>query len=99
MHSVWLQPTLGSGGVLLAKTTIDGSTTYYSLSLVADGTNYLSRLGYLPAGGSSTQLRTVNIPIVQSSLADGAWHSLAVVVESGTALFYVDGVFQTSRSG
>ena len=50
LYSLWLLMAGGaSGGVLVAKTTGSGSTTFYSLEVTANGDDFLIRLSYLPA--------------------------------------------------
>ena len=48
LFSVWLQPEVGFGGMLVAKATSDGFTRFYALELVADGGSYIVRFSFLP---------------------------------------------------
>jgi len=82
---------------LVAKTTGGGSTRFYAVALVADGESFIIRLSYLPAS-LQTGSRSVEVSVLQSTLADGSWHSLIVSVNNGTAFFYVDGAPVSSRS-
>lgn len=82
--------------MLLAKTSDSGLV--YALSLISDGDNFLLRLTYQQsANGQSLGVATAEVSLPQSDLADGAWHSLVVAVGQGTALFYRDSNFITSR--
>ncbi len=79
--------------MLLAKTADSGLV--YALSLVSDGSNFLLRLTYQQS--ESLGVGTAEASLLQADLTDGAWHSLAVATGQGTALFYRDGTFITSR--
>ena len=46
---MWLTPVPGTSGFLVAKATLDGSTRFYALEMVADGDSYIIRFSYLPA--------------------------------------------------
>lgn len=83
--------------MLLAKTSDFG--VVYALSLISDGSNYLLRLTYQQGvDGTSLGVATAEVSLLQSDLVDGTWHSLVVAVGQGTALFYRDSNFITSRS-
>ena len=84
-----------SNGVMVAKVMDGSSLSYYSLSLVADSSDYLFQFSFLPEG-VSTQ-RSVEVSFPQSQLPIGAWHSLCVAVGGGSARFYTNGTFQGSR--
>jgi hypothetical protein len=71
------------------------SLSYYSISLVADSSDYLFQFSFLPEG-ESTQ-RSVEVSFPQSQLPIGAWHSLSAVVGGGSVRFYSNGVFRGSR--
>ena len=93
--SVWMQTAAVSSGVLVAK-VMEGSTlSYYSVSLVADSSDYLFQFSYLPVGVATQQ--SVQVSFSQSQLPVGAWHSLCVVVGGGTVRFYTNGVSRGSR--
>lgn len=93
---MWLQPSTSASGALVAKTSDSG--LIYALSLVSDGSNFLLRLTYQQsANGQSLGVATVEVSMLQSSLADGVWHSLVVAVGQGMASFYRDGNFISSR--
>ena len=48
--SLWLMMAEGaSGGVLVAKITTNGLTTFYGLEVMANGDSFLIRFSYLPA--------------------------------------------------
>ncbi len=82
--------------MLLAKTSNSG--ILYALSLTADGNNFLLRLTYQQSANEELLgLATVEISLPQSDLVDGAWHSLVVAIGQGSALFYRDNNFITSR--
>ena len=90
-----MQTTGVASGVLVAKVMEGSSLSYYSISLVADSSDYLFQFSFLPEG-ASTQ-RSVEVSFPQSQLPIGAWHSLAVVVGGGSVRFYTNGVFRGSR--
>lgn len=46
---MWLMPVPGTSGFLVAKATLDGSTRFYAIEMVADGDSYIIRFSYLPA--------------------------------------------------
>ena len=94
--SVWMQASTVSNGVLVAKAMEGSSLSYYSLSLIADSSDYLFQFSFLPEGVSAQQ-RSVEVSFPQSQLPIGAWHSLCVVVGGGSARFYTNGTFQGSR--
>ena len=57
-HSLWVLVTGDTtGGVLVAKTTDSGSTTFYALELLPNGGDFLIRFSYLPA--SQTVIHTM----------------------------------------
>ena len=84
-----------SNGVLVAKVMEGTSLSYYSLSLVADSSDYLFQFSFLPEGVSTQQSVQVSFP--QSQLPMGVWHFLCVVVSGGSARFYTNGTIQGSR--
>ena len=90
-----MQAAAISNGVLVAKVMEGSSLSYYSLSLVADSADYLFQFSFLPEG--VTTQRSVEVSFSQSQLPIGEWHSLCVVVETGSARFYTNGVFRGSR--
>ena len=93
--SLWMQTAVTANGVLVAKVMEGTSLFYYSLSLVADSSDYLYQFSFL-SEGASTQ-RSVEVSFPQSQLPIGTWHSLSVVVGGGSARFYTNGVFRGSR--
>ena len=90
-NSLWLRPTSGTSGILVAQAT--DSTPLYRLSLVADSVNFIIRFSYR----SSSSLLSVETSLTQSTLTEGTWHSLVVSATNQMASFYVDGTFLTSR--
>jgi hypothetical protein len=88
-----LQPPASVDAMLLAKTSDAG--VVFALSLVSDGSNFLLRLTYQQSLSLGTA--TAEVSLQQSDLVDGAWHSLVVAVGQGTASFYRDGDFISSR--
>ena len=82
--------------MILAKTSDSG--LIYALSMIADGNNFLVRFTYQQsANGELLGVDSVEISVAQSDLVDGAWHSLVIAIGQGTALFYRDNTFLTSR--
>ena len=84
-----------SNGVLVAKVMEGTTISYYSLSLVADSSDYLFQFSFLPEGTTTQQSVEVSFP--QSQLPVGVWHSLSVSVGGSSARFYTNGVFRGSR--
>ena len=93
--SLWMQTAGVTSGVLVAKVMEGSSLSYYSISLVADSSDYLFQFSFLPEG-ASTQ-RSVEVSFPQSALPIGVWHSLSVTVGGGSVRFYSNGVFRGSR--
>lgn len=90
-----MQSDVISNGVLLAKAMEGSSLFYYRVSLIADSSDYLFQFSFLPES-TSTQ-RNVEVSFSQSQLPTGQWHSLCVVVNTGSVRFYTNGVFRGSR--
>ena len=93
--SLWMQTAGVTSGVLVAKVMEGSSLSYYSISLVADSSDYLFQFSFLPEG-ASTQ-RSVEVSFPQSALPIGVWHSLSVAVGGGSVRFYSNGVSRGSR--
>ena len=93
--SLWMQTARVTSGILVAKVMEGSSLSYYSISLVADSSDYLFQFSFLPEG-ASTQ-RSVEVSFPQSTLPTGVWHSLSIVVGGGSVRFYSNGVFRGSR--
>ena len=90
-----MQTATVANGVLVAKVMEGSALSYYSVSLVADSSDYLFQFSYLPVGVASQQ--SVQVSFSQSQLPVGAWHSLCVVVGGGVVRFYTNGVSRGSR--
>lgn len=96
LSSIWFQPSSSANGALVAKSMESG--IIYSLSLVSDDSNFLVRLSYRQSvTGQVLGVGTAEVSVVKSSLTDGSWHSLVVIVTGDRALFYTDNIFIDSR--
>jgi G-protein coupled receptor 98 len=103
--SAWVQPASAVNGYIIAKTTPDTKTRFYTLALLhSSGTHTDIVFDYLPSGPStsiSSGFQTTSVGVADSALIDGNWHNIAVSVGEqsgqGQANFYFDGKLLSSK--